>query len=470
MASTTPTHSLPFLTPEDLVPPVNRGLKVLDKSLFTKKFNVWSVTFPQFQHISDFLKNCKDDVLKLPKISPVTKPMPENNNMKSVLLTERLVDLSKKDQVLSKETLKDIDSNNGKFQLQSIELDYSYWKAEQILKAILPVELHDDVPSSFTVTGHLAHLNLREEFKPYDRLIGQVILDKNTSIKTVVDKVGTIDTTFRTFEMKVIAGKPDMIVELKESDCIFNFDFSKVYWNSRLSTEHNRIVSGFQAAEAVCDVMAGVGPFAVPAGKKKCLVFANDLNPNSFKYLSRNITKNKVQDYVVPFNQDGRDFIKSSPTILQQYALENPEVKLSKPKSSTHKNGTSKRHCPPTPTAPTPTFFSHYVMNLPDSAITFVDSYIGLFSNAFPQLTKEQIKELPGFKLPIINVHHFEKFEHTETPTDEELHKRVHSKLTKLLNYDIPFDNVKFHLVRMVAPTKPMYCVSFELPEEVAFA
>lgn len=44
----------------------------------------------------------------------------------------------------------------------------------------------------------------------------------------------------------------------------------------------------------VADVFAGVGPFALPAGKKGCGVFANDLNPNSYKYLQVNINDNKV--------------------------------------------------------------------------------------------------------------------------------------------------------------------------------
>ena len=41
--------------------------------------------------------------------------------------------------------------------------------------------------------------------------------------------------------------------------------------------------------------MAGVGPFAVPAAKKGCSVFGNDLNPESVKWMEINRVKNKVR-------------------------------------------------------------------------------------------------------------------------------------------------------------------------------
>lgn len=86
-----------------------------------------------------------------------------------------------------------------------------------------------------------------------------------------------------------------------ESDCSFTFDFTAVYWNSRLHTEHERMVHLFQPGDVVVDVMAGVGPFAIPAAKRGCAVLANDLNPCSYEYLCRNIVANRASVFVLYF-------------------------------------------------------------------------------------------------------------------------------------------------------------------------
>lgn len=128
-------------------------------------------------------------------------------------------------------------------------------------------------------------------------------------IKTVVNKVGTITNEFRVPKFEVLAGENDMMTELKQYGATFRLDYSLVYWNSRLEHEHRRLVSQFRAGETICDMFAGIGPFAIPAAQKGCMVYANDLNPDSIHYLKINAKVNKVDDRICAYNMDARKFI-----------------------------------------------------------------------------------------------------------------------------------------------------------------
>jgi len=72
-------------------------------------------------------------------------------------------------------------------------------------------------------------------FKPYfDFFVGEVILDKINAVKTVVNKVNIIDNTYRNFQMELLAGEHNFITSVKEHGVVYEFDFSRVYWNPRL--------------------------------------------------------------------------------------------------------------------------------------------------------------------------------------------------------------------------------------------
>ena len=59
-------------------------------------------------------------------------------------------------------------------------------------------------------------------------------------------------------------------------------------------------------------MFCGVGPLSVKAAVKRPLlkVLANDLNPEGFEYLKKNIKLNKIEKRVLPFNMDARHFLK----------------------------------------------------------------------------------------------------------------------------------------------------------------
>lgn len=449
-------------------PPVNRLMETLDRSFFQKSIPLYVAAFPQPKYLGQFVKLCKDDILLIPLVKHIVTV----EDMKGVLLKADASDSKSYSDVLQESTLQCIENFGVKVMPYQLELNYDFWKADDILQAVLPERLLDDIPTGFAQAGHIAHLNLRDDYKKFGPLIGQVILDKNPKIETVVDKVDTIDNKFRTFKMNILAGKDDFLVEQSESGCRFRFDFLSVYWNSRLSSEHERIIKLFKPHEVVGDVFAGVGPFAIPAARKETIVLANDLNPESHKYLRENIALNRVDDFVIPFNLDGREFIRRSPEFLLEWVKLVGKIEKKKvvKRQKTDLNGETQGRLRnlQVSTIQIPKFISNYAMNLPDSAITFLDEFIGLYTR------NEEVENIvtsdPDFKLPIINVHCFEKYSASEPEPDmEELHRRVHARIVEKIGFPAPIENFHFHLVRKVAPTKPMFCASFELPREVAF-
>jgi tRNA (guanine37-N1)-methyltransferase len=144
-----------------------------------------------------------------------------------------------------------------------------------------------------------------------------------------------------------------------------------VYWNSRLHTEHDRLIQLFKPNEYVCDVFAGVGPFALPAAKKGAIVYANDLNPSSYEWMKENMKANKIMSGLHPYNMDGRAFIRQAVKDLQ---------------------ATSKEW----------KTFDHFVMNLPATAIEFLDAFRGLY---YDQKELFQTRS----RLPMIHCHCFTK-------------------------------------------------------------
>lgn len=342
------------------------------------------------------------------------------------------------------------------------------------MNAIIPPpdeKVHDEIPTGFSQAGHVAHLNLRDRYLPYKHLIASVLADKNPTVRTVINKLDNVgaENPYRTFAYEVLSGPDDMNVTLREQDCIFQFDFAKVYWNSRLHTEHERLCSLFKEGDAICDVMAGVGPFAIPAGKRRSFVWANDLNPDSYASLLAGIKRNKVDSYVRPFNTDGLEFIKKATADL----LTTPEYSVPIfAKKKTSRSDPNPQAPTPIKTITQPRLFSHYVMNLPASAITFLPSFIGLYS-AIPGIPASEVRKVfaphTETPLPMVHVYCFSTKSEDNVAETREICEEIGRQLGCEMRPESEGGSVTVHDVRDVAPKKRMFCASFRVPEEVAF-
>ncbi|KAI5291313.1 tRNA(m(1)G37)methyltransferase, partial [Ascosphaera atra] len=332
-----PQHpdSAPETLADMLRPPVNRLMRSLDRSFFQKTVPLAAATVfdkRQIGPVKNALTKTKE-ICDAPRLIPIRNAprkgeMPEEGffwDLRKEMSTSELRDKDALKCLLLNEKVKPddkttwspilqelVDKATVEVQPYKLFLDYDYWTYQDIITSILPEQEVEEAPVGFSHVGHVAHFNMRDEYLPYRYLIAEILLDKQSTVKSVINKIDDVGSTskFRTFDYELLGGDPNMNVHVRQQNCDFYFDYSKVYWNSRLEAEHMRLVDKFKRGETVCDVMAGVGPFALPAAKKQCFVWANDLNPHGFDCMKLNARKNKVQDFVRPSCQDGRAFIK----------------------------------------------------------------------------------------------------------------------------------------------------------------
>ncbi|XP_039325224.1 tRNA (guanine(37)-N(1))-methyltransferase isoform X3 [Saimiri boliviensis] len=402
-----------FSPPSDV-----RGMTKLDRTAFKKTVSI-PVLKVRKEVVSKLMRSLKRAALQRPGVKRVIED-PEDKESRLIMLDPYKMFTHDS---FEKAELSVLEQLNVSPQISEykLELTYENFKSEEILRAVLPEG--QDVTSGFSRVGHIAHLNLRDHQLPFKHLIGQVMIDKNPGITSAVNKINNIDNTYRNFQMEVLSGEQNMLTKVRENNYTYEFDFSKVYWNPRLSTEHSRITELLKPGDVLFDVFAGVGPFAIPVAKKNCTVFANDLNPESHKWLLHNCKLNKVDQKVKVFNLDGKDFLQGpiKEELMQLLSL-------------------SEERKPSV----------HIVMNLPAKAIEFL--------SAFKSLLDEQ--PCSSELLPIVHCYSFSK---DANPTED-----VRQRAGAVLGISLEACS-SVHLVRNVAPNKEMLCITFQIPAAVLY-
>ncbi|XP_026485853.2 tRNA (guanine(37)-N1)-methyltransferase [Vanessa tameamea] len=411
-----------------LVPIGVRGMKRLDREKFLRNIKVPVLKVPD-EKLSKIISICRPYFLKLQNFKPVQNLLvKQSENLYKCLYfdPEKITkwhNISEDD----RKNLYKYDIDEKHFDLQEIQLTYDNFKHETIFKAVLPD--NEEIVTGFSQIGHIIHLNLRDHLLEYRSLVGEVLVDKIKTCRTVVNKSNIIDNTYRNFNMEVIAGDEDFLVTVKENMCNFQFDFSKVYWNPRLCKEHERILKFLTPGDVLFDIFCGVGPFAIPAAKQKCNVFANDLNPESYKWLNHNAKHNKINmNLFKSYNMDGKDFIC---TTFKAFIID-------------YCNGKEKLNTGAK---------IHITMNLPALAVEFLKYFKGLIKD-------KELKNKYDCDISVY-VYCFAVGEDPFTVAKQMVNDNIGT--------DISSNIIDVFDVRNVSPKKQMMRVTFKLTKEIIF-
>ncbi|CAL1150123.1 unnamed protein product [Cladocopium goreaui] len=446
----------------------------LDRSKVGETFEVLALEVPA-RRTGEFLKRLAAHLLNLARRKNVEPAA--TNTSKLILMSRSIADIGHLP--TEREWLQEqITSGAVKLSTFQVTLSYEHFTAEEVLRKLLPTGM--EIPSSFEQAGHIAHLNLRDSQLPYKHLIGQVILDKNKSVKTVVNKTGKIETEFRTFPMEHLAGEESTVVRLKEHQCLFEFEYQDVYWNSRLQEEHGRLIEALflqpstvatETAPVLADCTCGVGPFSIPSVKltNSLVSHANDLNPASIQWLRKSVEINKLPQVmeVDEIPPHGEDF--HAPAVGSLLVIHKPrDAREFIPELF------KKRHP-----------VTHAIFNLPAAGVELLDCFRGLnyakhglprplvscytFSDAALDSSENNgcVADLQRRIAKALGLQE-ERFHYTGSsrgrlplPSPD-----VRKMVDEAFSSSVPSHQVALtvRLVRNVAPTRHMFCVCFRAP------
>jgi len=420
-------------------PETVRGMKTLDKSLFTKTIYLPTLVVNQkrFGKVMK-IKDIKSMVVRRFTFYDKSPFIHKNEQTGSETVCKLMVlkpgsDLKHKDiqDLINDETVLNV------FEKKKFQLKYDNYDHRSVLKQIL-YETNDSV-RGYTKVGHIVHLNLREEFFEYKKIIGQVLLDKIPSSRTIINKPLLINEEYRQINIERLAGDDDYIAEVSENGCRYNVDYSKVFWNPRLSHEHERILKLIDKDDVVHDMFAGIGPFAIPLAKKGCEVYASDLNPDSVNFCKQNAKLNKVKSINIS-RQDAKLAIKEKL----------PNILMDKTKTKSSSN-------------------VHVLMNLPKDAVTFLDGFVHCISSELVHKNLRSEMSVKDIKPITIHCYCFAHIDMKKDYFEELIKEKLKMGGLSQNEIDVIFtgDWLNLHRVRSVAPNKDMFCCQFQLDYKV---
>lgn len=108
-------------------------------------------------------------------------------------------------------------------------------------------------------------------------------------------------------------------------------------------------------------------------------------------------------DFVKAFNEDGRDFIRTAVKNWYKFSTQWGKVLVPPKIKHSRSNPIPLEQMPPPKIYYIPPTFSHFVMNLPATAVEFLGSFIGVYTGMEVLFEPHTDRELPLIHLHIFD-------------------------------------------------------------------
>jgi tRNA (guanine37-N1)-methyltransferase len=182
---------------------------------------------------------------------------------------------------------------------------------KEAVTGILSKKEIEDLYGAFDQIGDIIILRIPDSLVSKKEIIGNVLLEKVKTAKSVFYQSSPVSGDFRTRKLELLAGEDKTETEYKEHGCRFIVDVEKAFFSPRLSTERDRIANLIQDGETIINMFGGVGMFSIIAAKKKkCTVYNIDINPNASRLCEQNINLNKLVGKVESITGDATKIIE----------------------------------------------------------------------------------------------------------------------------------------------------------------
>jgi len=155
----------------------------------------------------------------------------------------------------------------------------------------------------FHLIGNVAVLSLPPELEDHKEEIASALVSRNKRIRTVLNKTSELKGERRVASFEVLAGGETVTLH-KEYGFSYRLDVGKVFFNSRMGYERQRIAASVKAGELVLIPFCGVGPFAVPMAARGARVVALEKSSDACRWLEENARRNRVKDNLIVVNAD----------------------------------------------------------------------------------------------------------------------------------------------------------------------